>query len=276
MAKELMTAAEIHDFGIEIVFGYLREEGYEIVEVNTDLAMHPQIVATKNGELKFIIVRTASYPSKGQIENDQEASQCFAHADKRGATCYFASVGIANADGADDAEMAVPVKGAPFHVSFDGLVILTSADRVKVWTPGQGMVPLGGEAIMKLTKIEALRAYARMMNTLDASHIEPLLADDFHYASQWVLDEITSKQAFLDYIRGKLETIAQSASPTYAELAELHPSNGGGPCLVIAQGSTDNLMATVLVVVEDGYIKRLDMCCIPPPSAAARTGEYPA
>jgi hypothetical protein len=129
---------------------------------------------------------------------------------------------------------------------------------------------------MELTKIEALRAYARMMNTLDASHIEPLLDDDFHYASQWVLDEITSKPAYLDYIRGKLKTIAQSASPTYAELAELHPSYGGGPCLVIAQGSKDNLMATVLVAVEDGYIKRLDMCCIPPPSAAARTGEYPA
>jgi hypothetical protein len=273
MAKELMTASEIHDFGTETVFNYLKEEGHEIVAVNTDLAMNPQIVATKNGELKYIIVRTACYPSKGKIENDQEASECFVRADKHGATCYFASVGIANADGADDAEMAIPVKGAPFHVSFNGLEILTSADRVKVWV---GHDPQPGGAIMELTKIEALRAYARMINTLDASHIEPLLADDFHYASQWVLDEITSKQAFLDYIRGKLETIAQSESPAYAELAELHPSNGGGPCLVIAQGSKDNLMATVLVVVEDGYIKRFDMCCIPPPSAAARTGEYPA
>ena len=132
MAKELMTVSEIHDFGIEIVFNYLKEEGHEIMEVNTDIAMHPQIVATKNGELKFIIVRTACYPSKGQIENDQVASQCLAHADKHKATYYFASVGIANADGADDAEMAVPVKGAPFHVAFEGLLILTRSDRVKV------------------------------------------------------------------------------------------------------------------------------------------------
>ena len=29
----------------------------------------------------------------------------------------------------------------------------------------------------------ALRAYASMMNTLDSSKLEPLLSDDFHYAS---------------------------------------------------------------------------------------------
>lgn len=54
-----------------------------------------------------------------------------------------------------------------------------------------------------LTKEDALKAYASMMNTLDASHIEPLLAYDFHYASQWVFAEIKSKQEYLDYIRPK-------------------------------------------------------------------------
>ena len=46
----------------------------------------------------------------------------------------------------------------------------------------------------------ALRAYASMMNTLDSSKLEPLLSDDFHYASQMVLAEIESKQEYLDYI----------------------------------------------------------------------------
>ena len=128
---------------------------------------------------------------------------------------------------------------------------------------------------MELTKSDALRAYARMMNTLDGSHFAPLLADNFHYASQWVFEEITSKQAYLDYIMPKLTSIAESGSHAYAEMAELK-AYGGGPCVVMAQGSKHNLLATVLVEVEDGYIKRLDMCQIPPPSAAARTGEYPA
>ena len=128
---------------------------------------------------------------------------------------------------------------------------------------------------MELTKLEALRAYARMMNTLDASHIEPLLADDFHYASQWVFEEITSKQSFLDYIKPKLAAIAKSGTHAYAEMAELK-GYGGGPCVVMAQGSKDNIVATVLAEVNEGSIKRLDMCLIPPASAAARAGEYPA
>ena len=32
---------------------------------------------------------------------------------------------------------------------------------------------------MSLTQEQALRAYATMMNTLDASHLVPLLADSF-------------------------------------------------------------------------------------------------
>jgi hypothetical protein len=47
-------------------------------------------------------------------------------------------------------------------------------------------------------------------------------------------------------------------------------------CVVMAQGSKDNLVATVLAEVNDGSIKRLDMCLIPQASAAARVGEYPA
>lgn len=133
MDKELMTTAEIHDFGIEVVFRYLKKEGHEIVSVNTDISLNPQVVARKGGQLEFIIVRTACYPSKGQIENDQMALHCIEHADRHKATCYFAGVGIANADGKTDAEMAAPVRGAGYHVSFEGLVTLTRSDRVKVW-----------------------------------------------------------------------------------------------------------------------------------------------
>ena len=35
----LMTEEEIHVFGIEIVFGQLQKEGYEIVDVNTKIGV---------------------------------------------------------------------------------------------------------------------------------------------------------------------------------------------------------------------------------------------
>ena len=130
---------------------------------------------------------------------------------------------------------------------------------------------------MQLTKEDALRAYARMMNTLDASHLEPFLADDFHYASQMVFEEITSRDDFLAYITPKLRTIADAGAIAYAEMA-WDDSRGAAraePCVVMAQNDKDNLVATVLAEVGDGKIRRLDMCIIPPPTQMRRTGEYP-
>ncbi len=114
-------------------FGHLKKEGYEILSVNTDRTMNPQIVVKKDGQLAFIVVRTACYPNKGVIESGELELKLIDHADKKGAICYFASVGIANAEGQNDEEMSRPVKGAGFHVSYEGLLILTLSNRVKVW-----------------------------------------------------------------------------------------------------------------------------------------------
>ena len=128
---------------------------------------------------------------------------------------------------------------------------------------------------MKLTEIDALRAYARMMNTLDTSHIEPLLDEDFRYSSQWMIGEIPSKQEFLDYMESILEPIRQSGGSAYAEIAHAN-AWGHDDCVVTAEGDRENLVATVFAHVKDGKIRRIDMCCDPPPSATMRTGEYPS
>jgi hypothetical protein len=128
---------------------------------------------------------------------------------------------------------------------------------------------------MELSQTDALRAYARMMNTLDVKHIEPLLAENFHYSSQWVFAEITSKKEYLDYIRPKLETIAASGAKVYAEMA-VHDGWGGDPCVVMAQGSPSNLVATVLAKVDGGRITQFDMGMLPSPAEAKRSGEYPS
>ena len=120
-----------------------------------------------------------------------------------------------------------------------------------------------------------MRAYARMMNTLDVSHIEPLLDEEFRYSSQWMIGEIPSKQEFLDYIKPVLESIRQSGSRTCAEIAYTN-AWGHDECVVIAEGEKENLGATVFAHVKDGKIRRIDMCGDPPPSATMRSGEYPS
>jgi hypothetical protein len=120
----------------------------------------------------------------------------------------------------------------------------------------------------------ALRAYASMMNALDSSKLEPLLSDDFHYASQMVLAEIESKQEYLDYIKPKLEVVRASGTKVWAEMAMLTHSFPG-PCVVLAQGDKENLVALVLAKVKGDQIERIDMCIVPTPQSANRSGEYP-
>jgi hypothetical protein len=127
---------------------------------------------------------------------------------------------------------------------------------------------------MSLTPEQALRAYAAMMNTLDTSHLEPLLAEDFQYASQWVFAEIGSKSEYLAYIAPKLDAIRKSGTVVWAEMGWLDREIPG-PCVVTAQGNKNNLLAVVLAKVERGKIARLDLCGAPSPHSARRTGEYP-
>ena len=127
---------------------------------------------------------------------------------------------------------------------------------------------------MSLTAEDALRAYATMMNTLDVSPLEPLLADDFHYASQWVFKEIESKADYLAYIVPKLRAIRRAQAVPRAEIGWFD-DDPPRPCVILAQDDKDDLLAVVLARVESGKIRRLDLCGAPSPHAARRTGEYP-
>lgn len=129
---------------------------------------------------------------------------------------------------------------------------------------------------MQLTQYDALRAYAKMMNNLNVDPLEPLLADDFIYESQAVFSALESKQAFLDYIRPKLQTIQNTGAKVFAEMGMISAAyRGQQPCVVLAQYSQENLVALVLARTTGSKISRLDLCIVPPPQSAERSGEYP-
>ena len=120
-----MTKEDIHAFGVEIVYKQLEKDGWRMqsANVNADLRTEPQIIADKDGEFAFFIVRTDIHPGRGRFEEGQEAfNRLVRHARSHGASCYFASVGIANSEGESDEEMSTPVKGVAYHVQFDGLI----------------------------------------------------------------------------------------------------------------------------------------------------------
>lgn len=119
-----MRESEVHAFGVEIVYKQLQADGWIIdsADVYADRTQEPQIVAQRDGELAFFVVRTAMHPGRGRIEGQEVFEHLVKHANSHGAICYFASVGIANSEGKTEEEMSIPVKGVAYHVAFDGLV----------------------------------------------------------------------------------------------------------------------------------------------------------
>ncbi len=123
--RELMTPADIHAFGVEILYKQLEQDGWVIdsADVLADIRTEPQIVAKKEGELAFFIVRTDVHPKRGRFEEGKDAFETLVrHAKAHGASCYFASIGIANSEGETEEAMSVPVKGVGYNIQFDGLI----------------------------------------------------------------------------------------------------------------------------------------------------------
>jgi len=137
--QNLLSNQEIHELGINIVVDDIRKQGFSILAVTTDITKNPQIIATANCRKVFVAVRTAVYPKRGMFENFKIASNIIKESVFERAACYFASVGIANANGVTDLEMSIPTKGSGFYVSYDGLVELNLANIKSFLPPNESV-----------------------------------------------------------------------------------------------------------------------------------------
>lgn len=125
-----------------------------------------------------------------------------------------------------------------------------------------------------ITATEALHAYAAMVNSKDPSRLAPMLPEDFRYASQSVLNELDSREAFLDYTTAKLRTIARSGAVVRAQMGTVSYGWAGAPCVILAQDGT--AVANVLATLEQGVLRRLDLCTVAPaPGTSLPSGNYP-
>lgn len=124
-----------------------------------------------------------------------------------------------------------------------------------------------------------LRQLAKSWNNLDTSFIEPVLADDFIYESQWVLTPIKGKGKFLSYLQSKfiaIKTAMQLQTMTVTAEIALHPSMQNRPCIVLTQITSDGIrQVSLLIKTQERKIKRIDVCFIPDPTEAKLTGEFP-
>ncbi len=116
-----LSGEELHELGIKWVYKHIKDE-YEILSVNIKFEQNPQILARKDEEMYFIVIKTSTYPDLGSL-SPMAAEEIIKHADKHKAKILFAHVGVANADTKEEEEMAFPVKGGQYYINYNGLSI---------------------------------------------------------------------------------------------------------------------------------------------------------
>ena len=101
-----------------------------------------------------------------------------------------------------------------------------------------------------LNPMQLAAKYAETWRNLDASIIEPYLDKDFHYSSDWVFDVMPSRFEFMEYFRGKLDTIRKRPNIMNVRPAVNHQNGQAG--VIIRQGTTDQVI--ILLEIHDGRI----------------------
>lgn len=130
--KRELTSQEVIEFGLRYVYGQLVKDGYEVLSVRPEPEVDPQILAKKDEQLYFIVVRTAVYPEVGDLPSISNINQIRDHAEKHQAKSKFVSIGLINAEAKDEDEKSKLRKGGEFGVNYSGLhelIRLTGEDR---------------------------------------------------------------------------------------------------------------------------------------------------
>ena len=69
-----------------------------------------------------------------------------------------------------------------------------------------------------MNELELIRKVAKAYNNLDYKEIEGVASDDIIYESQNVFSALNGKNAVIDYLKGKFQTIKDSGNSVFAEI----------------------------------------------------------
>ncbi len=111
-----------------------------------------------------------------------------------------------------------------------------------------------------LSDLELARLYAHAWETLDCSSLIPYLDKDFHYGSEWVFDELPSRLEYLDYFKGKLETIKKPESHITVEIGRNDATENFG--LLMTQNGNNSTFLEI--TTNDGLIQSARKSKVPP------------
>ncbi len=114
-----MNLEELHFLGIKVVYKDLVDKGYEVVNARKELDVNPQILAKKDDQFHMFLVKTGFYPDMGIIL-PEIVDQVHDLGKRHNAKCWYASIGIANANGKTEEEMARPEVDGEYYINYQG------------------------------------------------------------------------------------------------------------------------------------------------------------
>jgi ketosteroid isomerase-like protein len=126
-----------------------------------------------------------------------------------------------------------------------------------------------------MNEAQLLIEYAKAWNNLDVSYLHDILDDDFEYNSQWVFDTMHGKWNYINYLRGKFNSILENISSIpRAEIAYFKYcySEIDKGCIVLTQKENQ---CSIIIETKNGKITKANMIGIPSPEGAVRFDYKP-
>jgi len=117
-SKDVLTKEEIHKFGVDIIHRYAEENGFDVLNRDTDIRQSPQLVLSKNNELFFVVIRTGSGDSQ-KLNLNQEVVDSINRRAVENGTVLLARVGLHCVGFGDTL-----VRGEGYNIDFRGFEII--------------------------------------------------------------------------------------------------------------------------------------------------------
>lgn len=107
-----------------------------------------------------------------------------------------------------------------------------------------------------LSQKQLIEKVALCWQNLDGDIIEPYLDKDFHYTSDAVFYEMSSRREYMNYLRGKFERLKDGSNPIGVQIGRM---DGTNDFALLLHQSANNQSLLVTIKVNEGRITSMRM-----------------
>ena len=106
---------------------------------------------------------------------------------------------------------------------------------------------------------ELAEKYAAAWQNLDADSLSDILDKDFHYVNDSIFDEMSSREEYLDYLRGKFSVLRRTQSIQRVQLGRNGESGGWAVLIKQIQNDGSPIVCGYFVNSVAGRIKSVEV-----------------